>query len=132
MPFEFGSVMLPHFGPFARILAEPLAQFGAGCNVFQPGIELKGSSSHSPGPKSFYQKAFAILSRDRFVCAFELEHLNFCPGVRHSSVGHSDCVHSGHRLLTKSSQERLSGILGMWFPSLVRHAVKTSRNRSVT
>lgn len=37
---QFGSVTLPKFVPFLRIMTEPLAQLGGGCNLLQPRLEL--------------------------------------------------------------------------------------------
>ena len=71
---QFGFVTLPKFVPFLRIMAEPLAQLGSGCNIFQPRIEAKRGFLYATRPQSFYEKALTIFPRSRFVCAFQLEH----------------------------------------------------------
>jgi hypothetical protein len=46
MSFQFGSIKLPKLFPFLGIMTEPLAQFGTGRNILQPGIETERGFLH--------------------------------------------------------------------------------------
>src|SRR5450759_4194599 len=50
MSFQFGSIKLPKLFPFLGIMTEPLAQFGTGRNILQPGIETERGFLHAARP----------------------------------------------------------------------------------
>lgn len=47
-------------GPLGRVMIEPFAEWHAGCDIAQPGVELGGFLFHPPRPKHFHQQPLAV------------------------------------------------------------------------
>src|SRR5215831_12737619 len=57
---QFAGIAPTEFVPFRGVVLEPLAQFGAGRHVLQPGLHLQVLFFHAARPEPFHEKTFTI------------------------------------------------------------------------
>ncbi|MNT74933.1 hypothetical protein D3C72_2137890 [compost metagenome] len=70
---EFCAVAAAEFVPMRRIVAEPLAQFGAGRDVLEPLVNRRIGLGHAPRPEAIDQYPPAVAVIRRLVDALEGE-----------------------------------------------------------
>jgi len=67
MLLQFTPIALLKLKPFSGIVAEPLAQFGAGGDIFQLRVKAKRTFLYPARPQSLHQKSAAIIAGRRVV-----------------------------------------------------------------
>ncbi len=70
---EFGEVAAAEFGPAFGVVAEPLAELGAGSDVFEPEVEVGLLFGEAAGPEAIDEDAGAVGEGGWVVHALELE-----------------------------------------------------------
>jgi len=72
---ELGGIALAEFLPAGGIVAKPATERRAWRSIFQPGIEDECILTDAARPESLHQEASAVPLIDRFIHAFERDHL---------------------------------------------------------
>src|SRR5574339_977397 len=60
--------------PLVWIVVEPLSQFRAGSDVFEPRIDAQPGLCEAAGPQALDEKTGTVVSRLRLVSAFQFQH----------------------------------------------------------
>lgn len=68
---QFLKVTIPEFIPFQRIVAEPLAQRGAGRYILEPPIDTRRILGNAAWPQPVHQNPQSVVRSGRFVGAFK-------------------------------------------------------------
>ena len=89
---QFAPIARGKLVPARRVVSEPAAQFGAGRDVLEPGIELEIRLAHAARPEPLDQHPIAIAGTSGIVRALEQDHdAPFPKDVRQSPRRYQKC-----------------------------------------
>ena len=72
--FQFCPVPLLELRPLGGVVAVPLAEFGAGSQVFQPEVDLRLLLAHPTGPQPLHQNPQAVVLGRWLVSSLQFNH----------------------------------------------------------